>query len=169
MEGPNSPRRMSDSGTTEKIKKDAADATQDVKQQAREQVDVHKDNVADKTRSVAAAVERVAQEFRHEDQQSLAQYAGELAGEMKNFADNLRGRSVDELLRDTQEFARRNPAAFLLGSVAVGFALTRFAKASAQPSSDRRHTPTHAGTHPADESVPLAPSVQTPAFEDLNS
>jgi hypothetical protein len=49
---------------------------------------------------------------------------------MKSFAENLKSRSTDDLLRDTQDLARKNPVLFALGSVAVGVALSRFFKAS---------------------------------------
>jgi hypothetical protein len=45
-------------------------------------------------------------------------------------AHHLEGRSIDELANDAKRLARENPALFMLGSVAVGFGLSRFFKAS---------------------------------------
>jgi hypothetical protein len=81
---------------------------------------------------LAGVVDRMSEELRGQDQESLADYAGQLAGSMKNFAENLRQRNLDELVRDTQQLARSNPALFVMGSVAVGIALSRFLKASAE-------------------------------------
>src|SRR5690606_28350087 len=44
---------------------------------------------------------------------------------------------VDDIARDVREVAQRNPALFLLGSVAVGLGLSRFAKASGRTRSRR--------------------------------
>lgn len=49
---------------------------------------------------------------------------------MVRFADDLRGRNVDELVGDLNRMARNNPGLFIAGSIALGFGLTRFAKAS---------------------------------------
>jgi hypothetical protein len=79
-------------------------------------------------------VDRVSEELKGQHQESLADYAGQLAGSMKNFAESLRQRNLDELVNDTQQLARNNPTLFLMGSVAVGIALSRFLKASADRS-----------------------------------
>jgi hypothetical protein len=83
-------------------------------------------------------VDRVSEELKGQNQESLAAYAGQLAGSMKNLADSLRQRNLDELVNDTQQLARSNPTLFLMGSVAVGIALSRFLKASADRSGSNR-------------------------------
>jgi hypothetical protein len=129
---------FADTINTEEVKNKAANVADDAKRKAREQAETHKHTVADQTENIAGVVERVADEFRNRDQQSLADYTGQLADSVKGFADNLRGRSIDELLQDTNRLARNNPTAFLLGSVAIGFALSRFVKASTESSAGSR-------------------------------
>jgi hypothetical protein len=119
---------------TEEIKSQAANMADEAKRRAREQAETQKHTVADKAEDIAGSVERVADEFKDQDQQLLADYTAQLAESVKSFADTLRGRSIDDLLRDTNRLARDNPTAFLLGSVALGFALSRFIKASSQSS-----------------------------------
>jgi hypothetical protein len=46
-------------------------------------------------------------------------------------ASALRQRSVDDILDSVTAFARKQPAFFFAGAVATGFALSRFAKSSA--------------------------------------
>jgi len=60
----------------------------------------------------------------------------DIAQSMVDLADNLRGKSVDELVGEVNRLARNNPGLFIAGSVALGFGLTRFAR----PSSNRTHT-----------------------------
>jgi len=48
----------------------------------------------------------------------------------ERFANGLRDKSADELLRDVRNLARRQPALFIGGSVAVGILAARFLKSS---------------------------------------
>lgn len=130
---------VSDGGAISKVKSEAAGVAQDVKRQGHEQFEARKQTAADQTEKLAGVVDRVSEELRDQDQESLADYAGQLAGSMKNFAENLRQRSLDELVKDTQQLARSNPTLFLMGSVAVGIALSRFLKASAERSGPSRN------------------------------
>ena len=121
----------SDGGAVDKVKSEAAGVAQDVKRQGQDQFEARKHTAADQTEKLAGVVDRVSEELKGQNQESLADYTGQLAGSMKNFADSLRQRNLDELVNDTQQLARRNPTLFLMGSVAVGIALSRFLKASA--------------------------------------
>jgi hypothetical protein len=129
---------VSDGGAINKAKSEAAGMAQDVKRQGQEQFEGRKQTAADQTEKLAGVVERVSEELKDQDQDSLADYTGQLAGSMKNFAESLRQRSLDEFVKDTQQLARSNPTLFLMGSVAVGIALSRFLKASAERSGPNR-------------------------------
>jgi hypothetical protein len=122
------------SGVVSKVKSEATGMAEEAKRQGQEQFETHKHTAADQTEKLAGVVERVAEEFKGQDQQSLADYAGELAGGMKSFAENMRNKTLEDVVKDTQQLARNNPTLFLMGSVAVGIALSRFLKASADRS-----------------------------------
>lgn len=83
---------------------------------------------------IAKAVDDAASRLKDEHQEGLAAYAGQFASSISSLAERLRERSVDDLANDARQLARSNPALFLAGSVAVGFGLTRFMKASARVS-----------------------------------
>ena len=123
---------VSDGGAINKVKSETATVAQDVKRQGQGQFEARKQTAADQTEKLAGVAERISEELKDQDQESLADYAGQLAGGMKSFADSLRQRNLDELVKDTQQLARNNPTLFLMGSVAVGIALSRFLKASPQ-------------------------------------
>jgi hypothetical protein len=103
-------RRAQDAGT-ERLEEGAGQAAEGV------------EHVAD---AVGAAASRLS-EMEHE---GLAEHANRLASWLSGMSEKLRNRSVDEIGNDVRRIAERNPALFLLGSVAVGVALARFAKAS---------------------------------------
>jgi len=86
-------------------------------------------NVDRLAEGVQAAASRLAQD----DVGHMSQYISSLADGMGRFSGSLREKSGDELLRDIGRLARENPALFVTGSIAIGFGLGRFARAS-QPS-----------------------------------
>lgn len=130
--------RSDASEVANKVKNEVANVASDVKRRGEQQFDSQKHAAADQAKSLAGVVEQAAENLREQDQQSLAQYAGQLAESMKSFADSLKSRSTDDLLRDTQDLARKNPVLFALGSVAVGVALSRFFKASTDRAGQQR-------------------------------
>lgn len=92
---------------------------------------------ADQIGGVARAVHGAAREI----EQNMPQAAGfihDAATRLEGAAASLRERSVDDLMRSLNDFARTQPAAFFGGAVLAGFALSRFLKSSASPSNERQ-------------------------------
>ena len=115
----------------ETLKSKATELTQEAKQRGKQQLDTTKKAAADQAQKVAGVIEQASAELGRHDQQTLARYTGDVANSIKTLADNLSNRGIDELGTDAIKLARQNPTLFLLGSVALGFALSRFVKASA--------------------------------------
>jgi len=106
---------------------DAASAT--VKQNARRIVEQQKNVGADRMDDVARAVHGAARDI----EQGLPQAADlveDAAARLEAAAASLRERSIDDLLRGLNDFARDRPAAFFGGAVVTGLALSRFLKSS---------------------------------------
>ena len=116
----------------ETLKAKATELTQEAKQRGKQQLDTTKKAAADQAQKVAGVIEQASAELGRHDQQTLARYTGDLANSIKTLADNLSNRGIDELGTDAIKLARQNPTLFLFGSVALGFALSRFVKASAE-------------------------------------
>lgn len=92
------------------------------------------EGVGDFAEAVGSAASRLS-ELQHE---GLADYANRLSSQLSDVSGRLRDKSVDELADDLRRLAERNPALFLLGSVAIGIGLSRFAKASSDRRRDRK-------------------------------
>ena len=108
-----------------------------VKQGARKLAEQQKQAGADQIGGVARAVHGAAREI----EQKMPQAAGfihDAATRLEGAAASLRERSVDDLMRSLNDFARTQPAAFFGGAVLAGFALSRFLKSSASPSNERQ-------------------------------
>lgn len=100
--------------------------------QAREEANAGKKILADETNRLSSAIDAAASNLDEHDREGLARYARNLSSTLANAAGQLEARSVNELANDAKRLARDNPALFMLGSIAVGFGLSRFFKATAE-------------------------------------
>jgi len=60
----------------------------------------------------------------------LARYARRAASSVDRLSETLRQRSVRDLVDETNDFARREPALFFAGAIVAGIALSRFLRSS---------------------------------------
>jgi gas vesicle protein len=127
----------SDFPNRDKIRSDAVEVMDKAKTAGREQLESGKQTTASHAEKIADVIEHASSQLKENNLQTLADYASELGTTIKNFSEGLHNRSVDELVLEIREIARRNPTAFLLGSIVIGVGISRFFKASAE----RRHEP----------------------------
>jgi hypothetical protein len=106
-----------------------AGITDRIKQDSKQKIETTKRSAADQIDQVAQALNRAGEEL-NQSQPTLANYAAQFASSVSTFASRLRDGNMDDLVTDARELARRNPGLFLIGGVAVGFAVSRFLKAS---------------------------------------
>ncbi len=121
----------------------AAGVMDRVKQQAstrvNAQINEQKGRAADGLGSVAAAIRGASDHLRAENQ-TLAAYADKAVDQIEHFADRMRDKDPAEMMRNLEQFARRNPTAFVGGAFVLGLGLARFLKSSdngARATSDR--------------------------------
>ncbi len=126
------------SSAAEQVQKTAGDAAGRIKKRAREAAEQQKRAGADQIGGVAHALESAAGEFEQQ-MPMAAQYIEDVAGQLGAMATALRERSIDEVLGNVSDMARRQPGLFFAGAVATGFALSRFAKSSANRGSQQRN------------------------------
>ncbi|HET6805689.1 MAG TPA: hypothetical protein VFH59_09645 [Frateuria sp.] len=105
--------------------------------EGQEQVRHYRNVAADKVDTLADSVKAAAAEMRDDDVAHLSRHVSDMAGGLSRMAAGLREKSADELLHDVRRIARENPTLFIAGSIAIGFGLTRFARASASNGTDR--------------------------------
>lgn len=103
--------------------------TDRLRSDGRQKIESTKRTAAQHVEGIALALDR-AREVLEQREPALASYASQLASGVGNLATRLREASLEDLLEDTRELARRNPMMYLAGGVAAGFALARFLKAS---------------------------------------
>jgi hypothetical protein len=116
----------------EDLKSRARDAGEDVRAKSEAGFDRQTDKAADKVEGIADSVRAAADQLEDGDSAQMSEYLTRAASTIDKLADSMRNKSADELMRDVRQLAVKNPGLFLAGSVAVGFGLTRFARASAR-------------------------------------
>ncbi len=119
----------------------ANEAAETVERRGREQLTRVKEEAADRADRAADAVEQTAEQIsdRGDGGEAIAGYGHSMASFMRRMAGGLREQDLDEFASELSDYARRNPGMFLAGSVALGFGISRFLKASASRSEDARY------------------------------
>lgn len=134
--------RPSASGAADEIRSAAQDAGQTARSALRDTGAAIHDHSAGKvdgvTTSAGDSLDQVAAQLRQagrnlgQEQEWARQAFEQGAAGMERVSGYLRHGQLDDFTRDIQSFARRNPAAFLAGSVAVGFLVARVARTAAE-------------------------------------
>lgn len=112
----------------EDIKGRAASAAGSAKAEAARRADSAKGSVAVEVERIASALRAGRDELRG-DSTAERTFAWAADG-LDRAAGMIRDRDSSQLMNDLGEFARRNPSVFLGGAALIGFAASRFAKAS---------------------------------------
>ena len=134
-------KAMSMAGSsTDAIKDQAAGLVDAAKGLASQAADKLKDTVDDQKNagaeyvgSLADTMRRAAREF-DKDLPIAGTYIRKAAAQVEMVSDSIKTGNFSDLLRETQDFARRQPTAFLGLAVLAGFGAVRFLKSSAEAS-----------------------------------
>jgi ElaB/YqjD/DUF883 family membrane-anchored ribosome-binding protein len=115
-------------------KERAQDTARDVKgrtrEQLRSQLAERSTQVGEQTTSAAKAMRRASSQLREDGNERVAGAVDALADRGQRLGEYLRDADGEKLLRDVEEFARRQPWLMVGGSAVVGFLGSRFMKAS---------------------------------------
>jgi hypothetical protein len=114
----------------EQAQEKAGQALDQAQQQARSALNQQKGRAAEGMESMVQALRDTGRQLRHQEHGTMAQYTEQAADKIENFSSSLREKDVDEIVRDVENFARREPALFLGGALALGFMVSRFLKSS---------------------------------------
>jgi hypothetical protein len=163
-----------DASTTEQIKdqvRDKAQLAQDKAQGAlgqargrlRDQVDQRSTQAGDQVQSTAQDVRQVAEQLRGQGKETPARVAEQVADRAESFGRYLRDADGERLLQDVEDFARRQPWLVAAGGLALGFAASRFLKAS----SSRRYQTGHDRSYTSqrmDDAAAVSGAVSDPTY-----
>lgn len=109
-----------------------------VRQKAEEQADETISVAASSLEDFTAAIRKASDELGERDQSMAANLLRQAATGLEDASAAIQGKSLSEITHSLTHFARRQPAAFLIGAALAGVALGRFARASSDHS-DAEH------------------------------
>lgn len=114
----------------ERLKDAGVQAVSGVADKVRLEAGAKVDQATGSFRRIASELDRAAESCAtNEEWASKLFTAG--ATSLKSVSDYLSGTQIEDLVREGEAFARRNPVAFLGGTIAAGFFLSRIGKAAA--------------------------------------
>jgi ElaB/YqjD/DUF883 family membrane-anchored ribosome-binding protein len=123
-------------------------------EQVRSQVDSRSTEAAAHALTISEAARSASEELRSRGEDLPARIIDEAATRVEQLGTYLRDSSADRILRDAEEFGRKQPWAVIGGGLILGFAASRFLKAS----SSRRYASQRPAS-PAPQARPVAPTA----------
>lgn len=106
--------------------------TREAARLGREQLEAGAGRAAGGVGDFAEALDSAAGRLSELHHEGLADYTKRLSSQLSEWSGHMQNKNIDELAGDVRRLAERNPALFLLGAVALGIGLSRFAKASGE-------------------------------------
>lgn len=169
-------------GLKEKAKAAASTASEDVKSRAQgvadtatteaaKYADQAKGAAADELKGVASALRTAADEMRSGSPQERT--FSQIADSLADASDSMRDKDLGEMVGAVTDFAKRNPAIFLGSAALIGFAATRFAKASGNGGSARARHDSYGRGLDSPAAAPRSAisrggEVESPAITEVN-
>jgi hypothetical protein len=108
----------------------AREAAGQARGRASQEVDRRSTQAGEQVTSHAGDARSVAEELRKQGKDTPARYVDQAADRAERLGGYLQESDGDRLLRDVEDFARRNPWGVAAGGLVLGFAASRMLKAS---------------------------------------
>lgn len=142
----------------------AQQTAQQAKGQLRTQVDQRSSQAGEKVTGTASDIRTVAEQLREQGKDQPAKLAEQAADRAERLGGYLSGSDADRILHDVESYGRRQPWAVAAGGVLLGFAASRFLKASSRERYAQGTSGTNAPAVPANGAgvFPKAPVDEAP-------
>jgi hypothetical protein len=150
------------SGIMDKAKEAASGTYDAVASQATTKIEAQKGELSTGLKTLADTFRKTGSDLNAAPQSTpltdlTARYTGTAANQIEKIADYFERKDLRAMMRDTEDFARRNPAIFLGAAFGIGLLAARFLKSS--PPSSSRVGSRRLGT---DLPAALPPSTERP-------
>jgi hypothetical protein len=115
---------------TEQVKEKAQEGAEQARSRIRDEVDTRSTAAGEQATTMADAIRQASKQLREQGQEGAAKPLEQAAQRVEGAGNWLRDSDGDRILRDVEDFGRRQPLAVLAGGLAMGFAVSRLLKAS---------------------------------------
>lgn len=139
-------------------KEQAANVTQQAQARARDEVETRTTDAGDRLKDGAGDARSMAEHLRSEGKDGPAKLVEDAAERAEKLGGYLSEADADRLIRDVEDFGRKNPWAVIAGGLALGFVAARAVSAS---SANRSQTGS-GGPSTANGSGPKSLTAPTP-------
>ncbi len=146
---PESPRSTG-SGTTEHAREEADRLVDKGKKHLAGRAEEQKKQASKRLEDLGAALRDTSDTLQENDQDSIAGVTKSVADQVERLSGYLQDRSVNDMISEAEQFARREPGMFLGGAALLGLIGARFFKSSPQQEPRqhrRRRTPVSRSSH----------------------
>lgn len=123
----------------EKVQETAQQATSRATQMLRDQVSSRTTQTTEQLHGLAEALRRTSHDLHGQGTAAPAGVLDRATDGVERAASYLESADPDRLLRDVEQFGRRNPWAMIVGGLALGFAASRVLKASSRSRFDQTY------------------------------
>jgi hypothetical protein len=113
-------------------KEKAQEAGAQARSRVRDEVDRRSTQAGDQAGSTAQALREASSRLREEGNEPIAKGLEQVADRVERAGGWLRDSDGDSILREVEDFGRRNSLAVMAGGLVVGFAASRLLKASSR-------------------------------------
>jgi len=108
------------------------------KDRAKTLVDERSTQAGEQVSTQASDIRTVGQKLREEGKEGPAKIADQAADRAERLGGYLKDSNADRILQDLEELGRKQPLAVMFGGLALGFAASRFLKASSSERYEQR-------------------------------
>ena len=123
----------------------AQEAAGEARSRLRDQIDQRSTQAGERVSATGSDLRSVSRELRNQGKDTPARIAEQAAERVERAGGYLAQSDADKIVRDVEDFGRRQPLAVLAGGVVLGIVAARFLKAS----SSRRYQSRTAGSNGA--------------------
>jgi ElaB/YqjD/DUF883 family membrane-anchored ribosome-binding protein len=114
----------------QQVQQKAVEAKQQTRERMRQKVDTRSTQTGEQMTRTASAIRKTAQQLRGDQQEMPANVLDGVADRAERLGQYFTTTDGDRLLRDVEQFARRQPWLVAGGGAVLGFVASRFMKAS---------------------------------------
>lgn len=101
-----------------------------IKGQIKTRVSGGKDQIASQVLDVADAFRLLGTQLQEKGSGSVTPYTNQIADRISQVGETLQGKEIDQLVAETEDFARSQPMLFIGTAIALGLFTARFLKSS---------------------------------------
>jgi hypothetical protein len=142
--------------TAQQAKDKAQEAAGQARRGLRDQLDTRSTQAGERVSGIAGDVRSVGEQLRRDGKDQPARLAEQAAQRAESLGDYLKRSDGDTILRDVEDLGRGRPWAVVAGGLALGFAASRFLKASSGRRYESRWESSDRLPAPRDEVLPPA-------------